>query len=557
MKGLRLISTLAAVILLSAVQSYSQTLKTTVPANQDSALVDAVNCMDNGNIKDAFTALKKIVEANPENDAAQFYLGTCYLYMRDLPNAQAALKKASTIDPSNFWYKDRLATAYSMAGEDDLTIATYEELLKEYPKKNDLYYSLVNLYFKQGQFDKALASLDQIESVFGKSEAVTSTRYDILLRLNKTDEALKALQDYNAEFSSPRILSQIGDHSMAEYKDSLALECYQEALDIQSNYAPALLGKAEVYRTRRNYPDFFSSLNQFVSDEDTPAAGKLQYLNMLVGRSEPRFVRSYIPQIDSLFDKVVECSPTDSAALASSAMFSFSTGDMDKAKRMIVKNMEAHPDNKGCAVTYLQILGSFEDWDGILSAADTALLRFPDATEFLELKNYACYNKNDYRGIIENSKRIIEVAQGDTSKTIPALANIGDMYHQLGDEKQAFSTYKQVLKQNPDYIPTLNNYAYYLSVKGKSLKKALAMSKKTIEKEPDNPTYLDTIGWILHLMGKDQEAKTYFKHAMLYGGKESATCLSHYATVLDALGETDLAKVYRSQAQKREEEGKE
>jgi Tfp pilus assembly protein PilF len=112
-----------------------------------------------------------------------------------------------------------------------------------------------------------------------------------------------------------------------------------------------------------------------------------------------------------------------------------------------------------------------------------------------------------------------------------------------------------VLKLDSSYAPVLNNYAYYLSLEGKKLKKAYTMSKKTVEAEPDNATYLDTFAWILHLMGKDLEAKPFFKHAMLYGGKDSAVMLDHYAEVLYVLGEYDLAQVYWSQAKAKNTDG--
>ena len=105
------------------------------------------------------------------------------------------------------------------------------------------------------------------------------------------------------------------------------------------------------------------------------------------------------------------------------------------------------------------------------------------------------------------------------------------------------------MKVSPNNIYVLNNYAYYLSVTGKNLKKAYAMSKKTIEAEPDNATYLDTFGWILYLQGKALEAKPFFKHAMLYGGKDSAVIMDHYAEVLYALKDYDLAFVYWYRAQ--------
>jgi Tfp pilus assembly protein PilF len=121
---------------------------------------------------------------------------------------------------------------------------------------------------------------------------------------------------------------------------------------------------------------------------------------------------------------------------------------------------------------------------------------------------------------------------------------MGDVYHQLGDNRKAFKSYEKALKVNPDYAYVLNNYAYFLSLEGRKLKKAQDMSGRAVQAEPDNDNYLDTYGWILHLLGKSAEAKPQFKHAMLYGGKDSPVILDHYAEVLFALKEYDMAFVY-------------
>lgn len=523
----------------------------------DSELIDAVAELDGKKYQEAKKHLERITGTSPDNDAAFYYLGMCHLYLNETDEAKAAFRKAAMIDPSNFWYKERLARTYSLTGEDDLTIETYEELLKDFPKKNDIYFTLVNLYLKQSQYDKALAAMDQIENVFGKSESVTATRYDILLRQNKPAEALKALTDYNKEFSSPYVLTKLGDHSIAEYKDTAALAYYQEAQDLQNGYIPALLGESEVYRVRRNFPEYFRTVNRFVADEDTDVQTKAQYLDMLARRSDSRFLKNLQPQIDTLFDNLLLHHPSDSSALAAAGLYWHSTERPSKAKALMRRNMILHPESPYIAGQYIQMLAYHKDWEEMEITCDSALARFPEETVFLDMKNVVCYNKKDWQGIIDNNRKIIEIAKGDTSLTVPALSSIGDMYHELGDEKEAFKVYSTVLKINPDYAPALNNYAYFLALKGSRLKKACAMSKKTMDKEPDNPTYLDTYGWILHLLGRDQEAKTCFKHAMLYGAKESATCLEHYAEVLDALGETDLAKVYRTQAKNKEAEGKE
>ncbi len=552
----RIIASLLALCCLSSSLAFSQA-KVDTSWKEDGKLVDAVGYIGDGQIDKAARLLKEVLVSDPGNDAAWYYLGMCSLYGRDVKGAQTAFKKASEIDPANYWYKDRLAMVYSMSGEDDLTIATYEELLKEYPKKNDIYFTLVNLYLKQNQFDKAISAMDQIEASFGKNENVTVTKYDILLRQNKPAEALKVLEDYNKEYSSPYVLTKLGDHSLAEYKDTAALAYYREAADLQGDYIPAILGEAEVWRIRRNYGGYFKSLQKFIRDEQTETQAKTQYLGMLLQRSEPRFIQNYQSSIDSLYDYMVLHHPADSSVLKPAGMYYYATERVGKAKSLIRRNMEKNPGSLDAAATYIQLLGYQSDWDALLPAVDSVLGRFPNEPGFYEMKNVALYNKKDWQGIIDNSRRIIEIAPNDTSVTIPALANIGDMYHEMGMEKEAFECYKKVLKANPDYSPTLNNYAYYLSLKGKSLKKACAMSKKTIDKEPDNSTYLDTYGWILHLLGKDQDAKAAFKRAMIYGGKESATCMEHYAEVLEALGENDLAKVYRTQAERKRAEGKE
>ena len=158
------------------------------------------------------------------------------------------------------------------------------------------------------------------------------------------------------------------------------------------------------------------------------------------------------------------------------------------------------------------------------------------------------YNLEDYDKVLQTCEQILEVAPSDSSATLRSWSTMGDIYHRQGNQKKAFKAYERALKVNPDYVYVLNNYAYYLSLEKRKLRKALAMSRKAIEAEPDNATYLDTYGWILHLMGKPADAKPHFKHAMLYGGKDSPVILDHYAEVLFALKEYDMAFVYWNMA---------
>ena len=523
----------------------------------DGRIVNAVQMYEEENFTGAKTMLDAILKTSPDNDAAWYYRGLCNMRLKNAADSERDLKQAVALDSTNYWYRYMLAGLYGMTGRSVLTIDMYESLLRDFPKKSELYYGLANLYINQGQADKALKIIGDIETQFGKSDATVMTRFNILSRQERHEEAYNALEEYNKEYSSPQVLSMLGDYEMGMYNDSSALAYYDEALSLDKSYAPALLGKAETYRIARDYVSYFKTLDILMADRDATPAGKAEYLQAVFRQSDPRFMKSFSSQLDSTVNIAVNAHPADSSILQTAGLYYLVTDRKEAAADAFKKVMTEFPDNVGATASYIQTLLYINDWDKVVSACDSAMVRFPQEAGFLEFANAAEFNRKNYPAVIENCVKMLRIAPTDSATFVTAWSTIGDMYHLLGDQSKAFKSYETALKVAPDNAPVLNNYAYYLSVEGKKLKKAYAMSKKTVEAEPDNATYLDTFGWILYLQGKALEAKPFFKHAMLYGGKDSATILDHYATVLEALGEKDLAKVYRQQAKTKASEGKE
>lgn len=527
---------------MSSLDSVAQTVRP--ESLHENMILDAVEKY-NGNDPDAASSiLKKVVAEDPENDAAWYYLAQCAVVRNDLETAEQCYRMASELDPDNFWYRYRLARLYSVTSRPELTIDMYEKLLEDFPKKSDLYFDMVELYSTQREFEKALDILEEIEAVFGMAESIAVYRFNLLRMLNRQEEAFDSLKEYNKEYSSPYVLSTLADYEMSMYNDSTALAYYNEALELAPDYSPALLGKAETLRLTRKYDEYFDVLDIFVSGSDSPAAAKSDYLMAVVQRTDPKFINSFLPRIDTVMNKAVGMHPTDSMMLQTAAVYYYSTDRKDLAKKHFRANLEAWPESFAASASYVEFLMYAEEWEELSEAGRNAYELFPEETAFLEMASVGDYNLEEYDKVLDICHKVLEVSPADSSTTLRTWSTMGDIYHQLGDNKKAFKAYDKALKINPDYVYVLNNYAYYLSVEGKKLKKAYAMSKKTIEAEPDNATYLDTFAWILYLQGKALEAKPFFKHAMLYGGKDSVVIMDHYAEVLFALKEYDLAMVY-------------
>ena len=534
---------LAWVLVLVAVPDVHSQESRPGSANEN-LIISAVTKYNDKDFEGAKAILTAVLANDGTNDAAWYYLSMIAVEKKEMAEAEEFLRKACELDPDNYWYRYRLARLYAVTQRQELTISMYEELLEDFPKKSDLYFDMVELYAAQGEYEKALDTLKEIETVFGMTEGIAMYRFNLLRTLERHEEAYESLEEYNRQYSSPYVLSTLADYQMSMYNDSTALAYYDEALDIAPDYSPALLGKAETLRMTRKYDRYFDVLEKYVRTSDSPSSAKSDYLMAIVQRTDPKFVRSFMPQLDSVMAVALEVHPADSSILQTAGIYYYSTDRKDKARDHFRLNAETYPESLSASANLVEFLMFAEEWEALSEEGRKAYDRFPEETGFLEMASVGDYNLKEYGKVLDICEKVLEVAPDDSSRTLRAWSTMGDIYHQLGEDKKAYKAYDKALKINPDYVYVLNNYAYYLSVQGKKLKKAYNMSRRTIEAEPDNATYLDTFGWILYLQGKALEAKPFFKHSMLYGGKESPVVLDHYAEVLYALKEYDMAFVY-------------
>lgn len=518
------------------------------------SIIDAVEKLNSQEFEAAEMILEEIIAENPENDAARYYLGTLYAYEKKYDDAEDQLVMAAQLDTANFWYKSTLADLYRVRKEPDMTIEIYEHLLKSFPDKHEIYYELIDLYLSQKEDKKALEILDEIDAVFGTSEPTVITRFQLLGRMGEEEKAYQVLEDFNKEYSSERVSLILGDYRMNSYEFDKALKYYQEALEVNPMSGPALLSISECYRMTGKSDEYFTTVHELIGNPEFAAPGKADYMNAVVSRGGSKFLKENRERMDETINLMLDVHPEDSSVLSTAGIYYYSSSRFDKAKDIFKKNADLYPESLNCVASYLEILAYLGDWENLAAGSLEAYGNFNNKG-FLDMALGAYYNLDDKDKCLEIAVMMLDVAKSDEEK-VDAYSLIGDLNYDLGFEKNAFKYYDKALKINPEHCPTLNNYAYYLSLKNKNLGKAYKMSKITVEKEPDNATYLDTFGWILYLQGKYLEAKPFFKHAMLYGGNDNAVILDHYAEVLFKLKEYDLAFLYwRKALAKNEIEG--
>lgn len=490
---------------------------------------------------------EQTLEEEPGNDAAWYYLGRLHATRSELVEAEHYLVRAHEADTANYWYTIELAKFYADTQRLDQATALYEDLLLKHPGKTTLYSDLLNLYTNSQQYDKAMEILDRRDQLRGANEWTGNFRFELLRLQGRYDEAFRYLEEHEKTYPNPQNAYFLGELYHNQHKDTLAASYYEKALRLDPRYTPAHFGLAEVYRVRGDYPQFFEHIRVFLLDPQMNALFKSEYIQQVL--SNPALQHRFQGRVDTLVHSCVNQHATDSTLLYTAGNYFLQTGRHDEGINCYFQVVENYPHDLNPHIQHLYLLYYLQRWQDLEEQSTLSLGFLPGNIDIRQLQAIANWQLLRYDESIEQYKSLLkDIPKDNTSARLMCHSALGDLYQSKQEHKKAYKEYDKALKIDPNYLPVLNNYAYYLSLERKKLDKALQMSRRCIEAEPDNPTYLDTYGYILYLLGDYTSAIAQFKRAMLYGGNQSAVILDHYADTLLASGEKALAMIYWEQA---------
>ena len=413
---------------------------------QSAKYIEALKYYQNGEVAEALRLFREEVQENPANDAACYYIAAiCSNDPDQRAEAETWLKRAIELDPDNFWYRYNLALCYLHTDRPELAVPMLEQLTADFPKKTDLYFDLINVYLTDNDIEKALTTLDKIDAIRGKSEIVGLTRAELLLKKPDIhpDSVYLMLGDYYQECRTPRLASVLGDYFASTYRDSVALRYYDEALEMEPEYTPAWFGKAGVYQMLRQYGNFFSSLSHVMRDPYVQPEIKAAQVEQLT--SNPQFVRTFSEEFDQIMLDLRTAHPTDSTINALIGGFWYRTGRPELAVEIMRQNMEQHPESFDAAMQFLFLLYYQQYWPTLADNATVAIQRFPDSPDLLQLRAIALSQMKEYQEAQQDYEAILRMRPKDTTVLKVTYSALGDLYHQMGDSKNAYKNYEKAL----------------------------------------------------------------------------------------------------------------
>jgi tetratricopeptide (TPR) repeat protein len=488
--------------------------------------------------KGASELFSRVLQIDAANDAAMYQLAALKKLQNNQPEAQQLLENAVTLKPDNQWYWVALADSYEKTHDINKLEHVFDELLRINPDKPDFYFDKANALYIDKKYDEALAVYTKLEQITGLNDELAAGRQKIYLRQGKLD--LAATEIERLLVNNPdqvRYYLMLGEIYNNNNQTDKALKVLQRAESISPDNGMLHLALADTYRAKKEFDASFKQLQLAFAAPSLDIDQKV------------RIITGYLPKFPdpnakasalALSRIAADVHPADAKALAVYADMLAQNNMFKEAKEVYKKSVQI---NGNIYIVHEQLvrleLGD-NAWDEAIKDGENALSLFPNQAWMNYLVAVAYLQKKSATKALSYLKNAVALQTDDKELSTQSYAALGDCYHELKDNGQSDAAYDRALTFNPDNAYTLNNYAYYLSIRNEQLEKAAQMSKHSIDLQPNTASFEDTYAWILFKQKKYADAKQWIEKAMQHS-KNNATQSEHLGDIMFYMGNTEAA----------------
>lgn len=493
-----------------------------------------------GNFDEAQLLYEKCQKLDPSSAVIYYELSTLYIQKNQfdlaIVNAQTAIK----LNPANSWYKAILAVLYKQTNQPSEAITIYKELIKENSDRVDFLYELATLCTQIKKYDDAIKYYDQIETRYGLNETISLEKEKIYFIKNEKDNAHREIQKLiDSNPTEIRYMGMLAESYVNEGDFDKAQELYQQMIKADSTNGLIHLSLADFYRISKQYDKSFSELKLAFASTDVSIDIKIKMLiSFLSYTNESDELKT---QADDLLAILLETHPDDTKAHTLYADFLIRDKKYLEARNQLSLVTKTEKSKYLIWEQLLLLENDLRDFKNMYEESNEALEYFPMQPVLYYFKGLSSLQLKTTEEAISALKTGIDLISNNPSLKADMYSLLGEAYHKIGKMKESDAAMEQVLKIDKGNKEILNNYSYYLSLRGDSLDKAERMSLVCIELDPQNPTYLDTYAWVLFKQGKYEKALAHIEKAYLNGGNKNAVIVEHFGDILFKLNEKDKA----------------
>lgn len=502
------------------------TLRLTTPEELAQGFyTEALRQQQLGHHGDAYLMLDQALALNPDLVGA-LYVKANYEYGLGNPQrAEQLLRQAAQIDTANYQLQVALVSIYLQAGREEEAIAGLERMAARWPRKSELPLQLAEMYNQREDYDGVIRSLERVELLEGKSEEISKRKFRCYVSMGDEQRAFAEMQDLAEEYPNDvQYQVLIGDLLLDAGRADEAKATYDGLLAEHPGNINVLLSLATYYTQTDDEENYRNVRDQLLLNEYLNPEARFRFMQALTYSALADDADT--TDIMGLFRKLMDMPQQDTQLAELCARF-FITKDAPEADIRNVLTLMLTTDPE-CDLARTELLSRAlraSDIDEVVRLCQTAVTYNSDNPVYYYYLGLGHYQQRHLQEALDVMRRGLSktLPQTNLDMVVNMYAICGDILHQLGNDEEAFLAYDSCLLLRPREPMVLNNYAYYLALRGTDLQRAEQMSLLSNQEERrieghDNPTYLDTYAWVLFQQGRYDEALPVIERALaLYG----------------------------------------
>jgi tetratricopeptide (TPR) repeat protein len=515
---------------------------------QTSVFLEALKEKSIGNSLEAMKLFNQVLEINPSNDAALYELSKIESDLSNFPSALTKAQKAYELDKKNRFYLDQYIDLLTQTKNIDKALDVLYEKIKNKSADGVQKVQYAYLLGISNNPKKAIAIFEEMEKNGDYNEAIAYEKVKLYMAqkdLKGAENELKKMIRNNPDDS--RYLGNLAEFYLKSGNIDEAERAFNDLLRIEPTNINALLYKAQYFQMKKDEANYKKTIISLVHNKELNLDSKVAVITEKfanAGKVDSADKSFLIQMCQSLTQQY----PDEFRSHHLLGDMYYIGGNYEEARKSYLKTLSLDTKEYNVWQNLFYTQNALKLYKELADSTESALEFFPANTIVYFYNGLANFQIERLDKAEKSYRRGLRFVGDNKALEAQLHGSLAEMYHKQKRYKEMDESFDEALKLDPDNAFTLNNYAYYLSLRKDKLELAKKMSRKSLDIEKNNASFLDTYAWICFELGLYTDAKYYQEQAIANSKEDMATIYEHYGDILFKLNEVDKALTYWNKA---------
>ncbi len=471
--------------------------------------------IDQAMLKSALDEYQNITRIDPKDTESLSMLARLYRISRNLDGAEQAYKAVLVVDPNDDDALTGLATVYADRGDIASAIATLKHAAEQNPDPTKVT-ALAELYEQDKQYSNAADAWKAALPLTNDNKTVRQHYAMNLEKANRTDEALKAVQEMAADDpKNPDLQMELAGiyQSKKDFANAHAALAKVEA----TNKSPKVkMAEAELLGSEGKPLEAITIIEGVLAQtkksvyNDQERQNRIEFTSALAERQkEAGKTQDAIATLRQISELNPAAAPKVEVEVVEMLVVA---KDLKAARQTADAALKKYPDDRAVVLEHAALLSQLGEFDASIKEAKA----IPDYAKDREILFDVSQVQDKAKRFADESKTLDTMDA--VSTTAPEKQAVtfqrGAMFERQKNFDAAEQQFRKVLAENPKNAGALNYLGYMYADRDIRLDEALQMISKALEISPGNGAYLDSLGWVHFRQNKLDQASDELRQAL-------------------------------------------